>query len=113
MTLPTYRTHPMHVMPGLDVQEGYDALAAAVQRRTATAGAEQIVVIDGFSGTQWPVFIAALRLALARVGLAAEWYSTQSCFLSPAEDCRPALTVLDGRPRVRAPLLEPSRRTLG
>lgn len=84
MTLPSYRTHPMHTIPGLDVQESYDALAAGVLRHVGSAVAGHVVVVDGFSGTLWSEFVTSLRIALERVGIVAAWYSTESCFLAPA-----------------------------
>jgi mannose-6-phosphate isomerase class I len=82
MVAATYRTHPVHVMPGFAVGEGYDALAADLQRRLERAGPCPLVVIDGFIGTRWDLFVAGLRAALERRGLTARWHSTAACFLS-------------------------------
>src|SRR5919202_356315 len=74
MAAATYRTHPVHVMPGFAVGEGYDALAADLQ---------------------WDLFVAGLRAALERRGLAARWHSTAACFLSASridEILAPTLT---------------------
>ena len=81
MVAVTYRTHPVHVMPGFAVHEGYDALAADLQRRLERAGPRPLVVIDGFVGTRWDLFVAGLRAALERRGLTARWHSTAACFL--------------------------------
>ena len=68
-------------MPNFTVQEGYDALAAEVRDRIAAAGRPPLVVLDGFAGTQWDLFIRHLRSALDGAGVSARWRSTTDCFL--------------------------------
>jgi mannose-6-phosphate isomerase class I len=68
-------------MPGFAVGAGYDALAADLQRRLKRRDPRPLVVIDGFVSTQWDPFVAGLRAALERRGLAARWHSTAACFL--------------------------------
>jgi mannose-6-phosphate isomerase class I len=82
MVAATYRMQPVHVMPGFAIGEGYDALAADLQRRLERRGPRPLVVIDGFVGTQWDLFVAGLRAALERRGFTARWHSTAACFLS-------------------------------
>jgi mannose-6-phosphate isomerase class I len=81
MALPAYRTHPVHDLPGLAVEAGYDPLAARLRRCVEEAGPRALVVIDGFTGTEWATFTAALTAALGRAGLTAHRHSTESCFL--------------------------------
>ncbi len=71
MALPAYRTHPVHELSGLAVEADYDPLAARVRRRVEEAGPCALIVIDGFVGTEWTMFAAALTDALDRVNLTA------------------------------------------
>lgn len=84
-----YRTRPVHAFPWLDVCVGHDALATEL-RRYATrispqTGCQALIVIDGFVGVQWDVFIARLKSALDRCHITARWFSTDSCF-RPADE---------------------------
>ena len=76
-----YRTSPVHVLPGLEIAAGYDALAVAIRHRIEEAGPGALVAIDGFAGTRWSPFADNLRGALERAGVAARWLSTAGCFL--------------------------------
>jgi mannose-6-phosphate isomerase class I len=77
----TYHTHPLHTFPWLPLQTGYDALAQEVQVRIREAEQPALVVIDGFVGLQWNIFITSLRSAFRDCGLSARWLSTEQCFL--------------------------------
>ncbi len=85
MAVSAYRTHPVHELPGLAVESGYAALAAQVARCAGSRTSPALVVIDGFSGVQWDEFDALLRQAMEEAHLAAQWCSTASCFLPPAQ----------------------------
>ena len=99
MQIPTpYRTHPVHIFPWLDVRAGYDALAAELERRRQGTSERALVVIDGFVGQQWNLFIDRLRAALDRLGVAANWLSTESCFLAAAEIDQLLTTALTDDP---------------
>ncbi|MDB5059983.1 MAG: hypothetical protein JWO59_3455 [Chloroflexi bacterium] len=80
-----YRTRPVHEIPGLAVDAGYAPLTARVRRCVEDTGSSALVVIDGFIGTQWTAFMAALRDELEHEGIAARWCSTAGCFLPPAQ----------------------------
>lgn len=81
MHAPRYRTQPIHIFPWLDVRTGHATLAAALQQRVADGDAPTRIVIDGFFGVQWDLFIRRLRAAFARRGVRARWVSTRQCFL--------------------------------
>ncbi|HEY8284674.1 MAG TPA: class I mannose-6-phosphate isomerase [Chloroflexota bacterium] len=81
MGLSAYRTRPVHEIPGLTLEAGYEPLAIRVRRCVEAVGSRAVVVIDGFTGVQWEAFVAALTNALTDAGLSADWYSTEECFL--------------------------------
>ena len=85
MHTPPYRTHPVHIFPWLAISTGHDALAADLRQRLADGDGPPRVVIDGFVGVQWDVFIGRLRDALARRDIRARWLSTEECFLPPPQ----------------------------
>ncbi len=76
-----YRTRPVHTFPWLDIHTGFDALAADLEARVAGETAAPLIIVDGFVGIRWDVFVAGLRSALERRGVRASWRSTDACFL--------------------------------
>ena len=75
----SYRTHPVHIFPWLDVGLGHDALAEMLCQQVCSFPKRQLLVIDGFVGVQWEIFIAELRDALNR-RTRTRWFSTNMCF---------------------------------
>jgi len=59
-----YRTHPVHLFPWLDLQQGYGALAARINAAAAATNGTLRVAIDGFSGVRWDRLVAQLAAAL-------------------------------------------------
>ena len=79
-----YRTHPIHIFPSLDIDKGYVTLAHELIQHLQRASTSALIVIDGFVGLQWHVFIDSLQVAIEAENIDVQWYSTASCFL-PAE----------------------------
>ncbi|GCE13456.1 class I mannose-6-phosphate isomerase [Tengunoibacter tsumagoiensis] len=77
----TYRTHPIHHFSALTIQIGQQSLATLIQEQVQITG-QKFIVIDGFVGIQWELFIAGLQAACEGLGLKARWLSTEGCFLS-------------------------------
>ncbi len=80
-----YRTHPVHRFDWLDVQEGHDALAARIHEYVTAATAKTetpLVVLEGYIGVQWELFVNGLRRALADRGVTGNWVATDGCLLS-------------------------------
>ena len=76
-----YRTHPVHIFPWIDIHAGFDALASELTLRMAGESTRHLVIIEGFVGIQWNVFVAGLRAALETCGVSAAWLSTDGCLL--------------------------------
>ncbi len=90
----SYRTHPIHIFPWLDVHMGHDALAEMLCQQVRSSPDRQLLVIDGFVGVQWEIFIAELRDALNQ-RTRTRWFSTEACFRPAheiAELLAPSLT---------------------
>jgi len=88
----SYRTHPVHSFSWLNIQIGHVSLAWHLAHHLAEATEPQQIVIDGFFGVQWPVFIEHLQVALAHAHVDVGWFSTEQCFL-PAEQINSLLAV--------------------
>ncbi|TMD69425.1 MAG: hypothetical protein E6I91_02090, partial [Chloroflexi bacterium] len=88
----TYRTHPVHVFPWLEIQAGHNTLAEALYQLVSISPASQLIVIDGFVGLQWEIFISALQTALHRLTPHTRWLSTETCF-RPAAEIRDLLAL--------------------
>lgn len=79
-----YRTHPVHHIEGLAIDSGHDTLATRIQTYCAQAlerNQPPIIIVEGYIGVEWELFIEQLRLALARLSLDASFISTEQCLL--------------------------------
>ncbi len=80
-----YRTDPIHIFPDLDIQEGHDVLAAKLLQLVRRSEDRKLIVVDGFVGIQWELFIAKLQAAFEVYDLSIRWLSTDVCFRPTAE----------------------------
>lgn len=78
----SYRTHPTHHFPWLEIKTGHSALAATLYDLASRESGSRLVVIDGFVGLEWDQFISALRETLSQFTPHARWLSTEQCFQS-------------------------------
>jgi mannose-6-phosphate isomerase class I len=85
METSTYSTYPVHVFPWLEVDRGYDALAADLKHRIREIEVPGLVAIEGFVGLRWDLFVNRLRTALEHRGVTARWLSTEVCFLPASQ----------------------------
>src|SRR5947209_11027963 len=88
----TYRTHPVHVFPWLEIHAGHNTLAEALYQLASSSPGPKLIVIDGFVGLQWERFISALRTDLHHLTPHTCWLSTERCF-RPADEIRDLLTT--------------------
>jgi mannose-6-phosphate isomerase class I len=79
--LSSYRTHPIHDFPWLNIARGYSALSRMLTH-ISTETPASVITIDGFSGVEWEKFITQLRVEFAAQNINPCWLSTESCFLS-------------------------------
>jgi len=80
----SYRTHPVHICPGLAIQQGHASLAQRLLELIQKTPQHPLISIDGFVGVEWSVFLAGLQTALAPAHLEIRWLSTEECLL-PAD----------------------------
>ena len=90
-----YRTQPVHVFPWLNIQQGHTTLAQQLLDLLATMTQPTTIVIDGFVGIQWNLFIEQLRTEFEHHNASIQWLMTDTCFL-PADQIKtivaPSLT---------------------
>lgn len=76
----SYRTHPTHHFPWLEIDAGHSALARTLYDLASHASGNRLIVIDGFVGLEWNQFIPALQEALSSLTPDTRWLSTEMCF---------------------------------